>query len=321
MIPLAGLVAMLGLILLANRELPPLAAEFGGPPEVRDLPSPALGLGDQVLQGTVFAADGRPAEGASLFAVQRGRPVWTFTGSGGGFVLSDLVAGPLEVAVHAPGHLATLFPTQVGVGPVVLRLTETIPSPPDLPDPTRVELVGQVFAPRVDLSGFEVALLPTAPATEPGTGVPRRTSCDAEGRFRIDAVTPSEYEVLLLPPWARGGSWPDLLTGLHGPALRVIHPPVGELQLALAAGSIVGRAFDKTRGEPLAGALVVALPLPDSLDSTDPRRFPPTRTGPSGAYRLEQLPPGRYRVILTAGEDVRETELEVVRGGVSDPGF
>ena len=320
LIPLAGLAAMLVVVALASRDAPPLAADFGRPPEVRDLPSPDLGLGDVALDGTVFGADGRPVDGASVFVVQRGRPVWDFTDAAGRFHLTDLHAGPLEVAVHAPGHVATAVQAQVGAGPFVVRLKDAIPTPQRLPDPTRVPLVGQVRAPGTDLTGYEVALLPTAAASEPGTGTPRRVACDAEGRFSVEALVPAEYEVLLLPAWAAGGAWPDLLTGLGAPPLRIVHPLVEDLQLASAAGTIAGVAFDEDHGEPLAGALVVALPRPD-LDAADLRRFPPTRTDASGAYRLEPLPPGEYEVVLTAGEETRQATVLVVPGGVSDPGF
>ena len=320
LIPLAGLVAMCVVVARASRDAPPLVADFGQPPEVRDLPSPELGLGDVELEGTVFGADGRPVEGTSVFVVQRGRPAWDFTDDLGRFRLTDLHAGPLEVAVHAPGHVATSVEAQVGAGPLVVRLKDTISSPPRLPDPTRLPLAGQVLATGTDLTGFEVALLPTAPASEPGTGAPRRVACDAEGRFSVEALVPAEYEVLLLPPWAAGGVWPDLLTSLGAPPMRIVHPLIEDLQLALATGTIAGAAFDGSRGEPLAGALVVALPRP-ALDGTDPRRFPPTRTNASGTYRLEGLPPGEYRVVLTAGDHTREATVEVVPGGVSDPGF
>lgn len=321
LIPLAGLVAMLAVLLLSRRSPPPLAANFGGPPEVRDLDSPELDLGEQFLEGTLLGLDGQPVEGASIFALQSGRPIWTFTGAGGGFRLADLYPGPLEVAVNAPGHLATLFPLEVGAGPVTLRLTEHIPAPEPLPAPARLKLAGRVMAPEVDLSGFEVALLPTARASEPGTGVPHRLPCDSSGNFETGVVTPAEYEILLLPPWARGGTWPNLLTGLHEPAQRIVHPSLDDLVLIPATGTVGGHAFDKARREPIVGALVVITPLPESPDSTDLRRFPPVRTGSDGGYYLEHLPLGRYRVVLTAGAEIRQAELEVGPGGVTDPGF
>lgn len=320
LVPLVGLLAMGVVVVRASQDAPALVADFGSPPEVRELPAPDLGLGEVTLEGTVFAADGRPSEGASVFVVQAGRPAWDFTDDLGRFRLTDLHPGALSVDVHAPGHVATSVSAQVGTGPLVVRLKEAIPAPPRLPDPTRVPLVGRIVPAEIDLTGFEVALLPTAPASEPGTGVPRRVACDAEGRFSAEDLVPAEYEVLLLPPWATGGSWPDLLTPLGAPALRIVHPPVGDLQLPLAAGLIAGTAFDGSRGEPLAGALVVAVPE-RGTDAGGPWHLPPTRTTPAGTYQLGPLPPGEYRVILTAGDESREAVVEVAPGGVSDPGF
>ncbi len=321
LIPLLALVAMAIVLALASRDAPPLAADFGRPPQEHELPTPELDLGEAELVGTVYGADGKPVEGASLFVVQRGRPLWTFTDRHGAFVLGGLREGPVEVSVHAPEQMATTIATRVGVGPVSLRLTEPIPQDFHLPDPEPSDLTGWIVADGRDLGGFEVALTPTRPADLPGSGIPRRTICDGEGHFQFDALTPGDYQVILLPPWARGGSWPDLLGGLNGPPIRFSHPLSGPLQIPLGSGSVAGTAFDQAHGEVLSGALVVALPLTGSGEALASGRFPPVRTDAGGAYRLDPLPAGRYRVILTAGEEVREREVEVRPRETTDPGF
>ncbi len=193
LIPLAGLVSMAVLCVLAQRDAPPLEASFGQPPAEADLPSPVLELGEEHLQGRLLGADDEPIEGASLFVVQNGRPLWTVTDTLGAFRFDDLLPGSVEVDIHAPGHIAATAEVEVGGEPATLRLSEALPSPPRLPDPEPVDLEGAIEGPGTDLSDFEVALLPTAPATEPGTGVPRRARCDAEGRFRFEALTPAQY--------------------------------------------------------------------------------------------------------------------------------
>jgi carboxypeptidase family protein len=320
LIPLTGLVALAVLVVLAARDAPPLTADFGEPPEKADLPRPRLDLGTAKLEGTLLGRDGTPVEGAGLFVVRAGRPIWTFSDGAGRFVLAEVDPGPIEVAIHAPGHQAALLTTEAGAGVVILRLPHALPDPGLLPDPTPQDLTGRIEAPHADLSGFEVALIPRAAITEPGTGVPRRTTCDRDGRFEFPGLTPAEYEVLLLPPWASGGGWPDLLTPLTSRALRFSHPPAAALVLHLATGDIAGSVFEADGGA-LEGALVMAIPAPESADTQDPRRFPPTRSGTDGAFRLEFLPPGKYRVLLSAGGEQREIEVRVTPGAAVDPGF
>lgn len=319
-IPLGALTAMAVVVFLATREAPKAQPVYGSMPEVRDLESPDLGLGTEVIAGVVLGVDGAPIEGASLFVIQAGRPSWTFTNREGQFQLTELHGGAIEIALHAPGHQAQLVDVVAGEEELRLKLAAAIPAPPTLPNPVPMPLVGRIAAPGVDLSGFEVAFLPVAPVTEPGTGVPRRTECRADGSYAIQDLVPGEYEVLLLPEWATGGSWPDLLTELHGPARRVVHPGNSAEPIEMVAGTIAGSIFDGEHEEPFAGALVVAIPVADP-DRIDPRRFPPTRTDREGAYRLELLPPGRYRVEMTAGDERRSAEVLVTPGGVSDPGL
>lgn len=320
LVPLVGLAALLVLLVLAYQDPAPLVADFGEPPEKTDMPRPQLDVGVATLEGTLLGVDGLPVEGASLYAVRSGRPIWTFSDAAGQFRLSELDPGPVEIAIHAPGHQAALLTAEAGGQPVTLQLPSALPAPELLPDPIPVDMRGQIGAPQVDLSGFEVALIPTALATEPGTGVPRRVTCDSEGRFEVPGLTPAEYELLLLPPWATGGSWPDLLTPLSAEALRFRHPAAAPLRASLATGDIAGSASNP-EGGPLEGALVIAIPTPGSSGSQSSLRFPPTRTGPDGGYRLSLLPPGRYRVSLTAGEQTQVSEVEVTSGAVVDPGF
>lgn len=320
LIPLSGLAVVLVVAGLALRDAPPVEAEFGAPPARTDLPAPELESGEAALRGRLLGADGSPVEGATLVVVQGGRPLWTFTSGDGTFRLEEVRPGPLRLAAHAPGHMPRTFEASAGDAPVVLRMSDTLSDPPRLPDPEPADLEGRIVAPGQDLAGCEVALLPTAAPTEPGTGVPRRTICETGGRFRFEALTPARYELLLLPPWAVGATWPDLLTPLSAPPLRIEHPSREELRLPLGTGTIEGRTFDEG-GRPLVGALVVATPNPESPETTARRHVPPTRTDGEGTFRLELLPPGLYTVTLTAGEDRRRAEVEVVAGGVSDPDF
>ncbi|MDA1263903.1 MAG: carboxypeptidase-like regulatory domain-containing protein [Planctomycetota bacterium] len=319
-IALAGLITLAVVLGLASRDTPPLQASFGRAPEETELAVPDLGTGDTLFEGRLLGPDDRSVGGATVHVVQRGRPIWAFTDGDGAFEMSDLWSGPVEVAVHAPGFQAALVPSEVGIGPVELRITDRLPDPEPFAQPGQGDVFGRVIAPGHDLAGFEVFLLPAAAPTEQGTGVPRRTRCAADGTFALDAVTHAEYELRVLPPWAAGGSWPDLMTGLDQDPVRILHPQAAPLEVPLAAGSIAGQAFELQGGDPLAGAMVVVLPVPGPSAATT-RRFPPVRTDDKGAYRVPWLPPGRYHVILTAGQERREGEVDVPAGGVADPGL
>ena len=217
--------------------------------------------------------------------------------------------------------------TLAGPTSVELNLGERLPEPPSIPVLPVLDLEGTASVRGTeDLTGYEVALLPTAPAQRRDGGLPRRVSVDADGSFRVQNLLQAEYAVLLLPPWAQGGSWPDLLSGRDHPPLRYTHPPADPgaptvLELVAQAGEVAGLAHDRDDGRVLQGAMIVAIPLGSDGESPDQRRFPAVQSDATGAFRLRHLPPGRYLVRLAAGADRREVEVVVPAQGAVDPGF
>lgn len=357
-IPILSLVGLAVLAALALRSDRPYRLELEELQDAATLPQPVIRVGDATLEGTVVGPRGDPVPGATLMVVSDNRPLWTETDGAGRFRLTELEAGAVRVAINHVEHRAAVLETVAGEGPVTLRLPERLPDPPELPSTPRADLLGRA---RVrdgdDLSGYEVALLPSAPADRPGSGVPRRALLDARGSFWFPGLEAGEYRVLLLPPEAQGGTWPDLLTGLDELPRSLRLPPENGAQLDLqaVAGEIAGQVLVGASGSPVVGAMIQVFSEPapwswwydaireggvvgaigtelfDALRGDvgggsaggvdEPRSFPAVRTGTDGGFSIRHLPPGRYRVVLTAGENQREVEVTVPPRSAVDPGF
>lgn len=325
-IPILSLVGLAVLTVMGMRAEPdPLL--LAGMPDHEDLVRPEIPTGDSVLAGHVIDHEGTPVADAALFVAQEGRPLWALTDAAGTFILRDLYAGPVVVAINHHDHEQILIETVAGPDSVELTLGRRLPEPPSIPILYAQDLNGTVTVRGTeDLTGYEVALLPTAAANRREGGLPRRVPVEADRSFLVKDLLQAEYEVLLLPPWANGGSWPDLLSGLNDPAQRYTHPPLdpsapSTLDLVAQAGEIAGFAHHTDDGQPLAGAMIVAIPVAIDPEVPDQRRFPAVQSDATGAFRVRHLPPGRYLVRLAAGAVRREVEVLVPAQGAVDPGF
>jgi hypothetical protein len=328
-LPIALLAVLTALALYALGREVPFQQQIDSLPPDPVLAPPALGVGAASLVGRLLDPRGEPLEGASLSTLQRGRPLWTYTGADGVFRLDEVDEGPLEISVVARGHAAQVFRTVAGRGPVELRVAATLDPPPSLPDPPTSDLVGQIALPLApdERADYEVVLVPDATPDTFGVGVPRRARTDGDGTFRIEDLVHGDYRVRLLPPWAAGGSWPNLLAPWQDPAPLLTHPAAdGPPRLESIAGALAGVALERTRPgtdpAPVEGALVLVSPLGVGADGhPDPHPFPGEQSGPDGAWQVRHLPPGRYRVTLAAGTDRREAVVTVRAGARVDPGF
>ena len=192
---------------------------------------------DRVLRGRLLHADGRPAVEASV--VWNGPTFSSFddTDSDGRFELRGLPAGPLRLDLLDWEAL----PTTVEIGPeetdVTLSLRAPRPDLADLPEVRRDDLSG-VVVPSEGRAGYEVLIEPEdRDATGFDPRLPRRAVCGEDGTFLVAGLVHGAYRVRLLPPWARGGAWPNLLT----PGRRFVHPRE-RLTLVVEGGAIAGRA-------------------------------------------------------------------------------
>ncbi len=281
--------------------------------------------GALTLSGTVETAAGAPAPDVQVTLLARAseeplaQPLhWTFTDETGRFTLEHLAAGSYRVVLVAPpappGSFDLVLPHD---GEVTWRLSAPLPPLPVLPEIERRALAGVLALPdgldaygESSVAGYEVVLRPAAGTPELSGATLRRAISDSTGRFRFEELVHARYTLEVLPPWARGGSWPVLATL----ELEVAsHVPTGEPRLVLAIGELTGRLID-AEGRPLEGALVevFALDAPDAAGL--PRGWPPTVTDAEGRFRIGNLPAGAYRLRLRAGGGKREIEVRVEPG-------
>lgn len=321
-VPLASLAALAITLLIALRSEEPEDLLRVRMPADELAPHAAPVIGAATLTGRVVDADEVGIADASVSTLVRGRPLWTRTDRAGAFRLTELDAGPCEVHVLARGYPTLSFPVSAGAEPVELVLGAPFPEQPRLESAQTADLSGAIDPGEgeADASGYEVLLLPAGSATEFGSGMPRRATTDSEGRYRFDALERATYRVIVLPPYARGGTWPDLLTGWDGTGQMYNHDAGGEnppqLALGLLSGIIEGY-FRDDRGRPLEGGLVEVSPMTDG----NPAALPAVRTDAAGRFRLRHVPPGRYSIRATAGAHSRETTVLVPARGRVDPGL
>ena len=263
------------------------------------------------IVGRVVDAEGEPVSEAFVVTRLGSELGWTFSEVNGAFDLVHLPPGATTVQVVARHFRARSFTLDAPGEDVVLVLDERLAELEELPELSREDLEGELRTPatRRGLLGYEVVLLPEGPLHEAGSTIPARAEVSADRGFRFPELLHGAYRVVVLPPWARGGSWPNLCDEAH----RVLEhrPSGGALELPLAAGELGGRVLDAA-GDPVHGAIVRVTP------AGEPRRpWPPVATGSDGGFEVSDLPPGTYAVEVQAGEGRWTAEAEVQAGYTS----
>jgi len=311
-----GLFALaLGRFVLADApELPSFASTRA--PAFRELPAwPELAPGAEPLRGRVTDPQGAPVEGALVYARPRDLPTWALSDAEGRFELpwpEPDATGEAQslLAVCAWGFPPFELTARRGPEELAIALpAREVPAAP-VPHVTPAPIAGSVRPGRADDAppfSFEVAFYPAEPPETLEAPVLRRVLCDPDGRFALPDLAAGRYRLRVLPAWAAGGSWPDLL----GRPYELEHDPTAprELELQLAEGALAGTLTDR-RGRTVEGALLLL------SDAENPGHlWPPATSDTRGGFLIEDLPAGRYRLFVEAGDArVEGVEVEVVAG-------
>ena len=311
-LPYLGLLLLLLALLIRAFRTEGLALpEFPTPPRV-ELPSKILGVASERLSGRVVDARTEPISEALVMVDVDGELIWDYCDQRGQFELPELPAGVWDLTVLARKYTTRRFKAVCPGDDLVIDLGEPVAAPPRLAAIGESDLQGEVIASIAGrgLLGYEVQLVPLATPDVFGTPIPVRTDVGADRTFTFRALLHGEYRVIVLPPWAKAGSWPNLVAPqsarfTHGPAVR-------RAEFRLRAGEIGGRVID-SRGEFVHGALILVEPARDST-----RPWPPVQSNETGGFLVQHLPPGHYRLRVFSGQAAVEDVVEVLAGVTSE---
>lgn len=145
-----------------------------------------------------------------------------------------------------------------------------------------------------------------------------------DGSFAIRGVMtgPHLFIVEGLPhPWVlkgvmhRGQDITD--TGIQADSLRRFDDV--RVIITNVASDVSGTVRDRD-GRPVAGALVMFVPVPQQFWAPIGRRFGRPRTDAAGQYRVRALPPGNYRVAASLALDDRDAYRPDITRAVGEAG-
>ncbi len=316
---LAGLLLAWAVALAPASQRPPMPT-YSQPevdPDLRGLSEKLESRASAVLSGRLIDTSNRPVAEAIVAARTDIVVAWTRSDAEGRFSLQGLLPGKAKVSAWRLGSPPIGRELDVPQADIEVVLPEFEFAAGE-PSPTLDEspLAGRVLgciADSSELSGapFEVLLVPRDPVDTLQSALLSSSATDAQGRFEFPHLLHGTYRVVVLPAWARGGSWPDLTAASsreleHGPN----SPP--HLTIELACGSILAQLLDE-EGVPVEGALVTMAPTDQPA-----RVWPPTTTGPDGRFEFNALPSGDYQLDVRAGEgSISALRVRVEAGGTS----
>ncbi len=290
------------------------------PPRFEPLPARAsLDASGPRRLGRVLDEAGTPVEGAIVYARVDGVPLWTLSSRDGGFELllprsaaSTQAQSEIELVVTAWGVPPRTYSAAMQGESLEIVLPPRFQAPTALPKVELAALEGRIVPalarPAGEPAAYDLVLLPEAPPLAFSAAVARRVRCADDGSFAIPDLALGAYRLMVLPAWAEGGSWPDLLAAGH---VRYEHPPedAAPLVLPLSEGAVHGVLLDSD-GEPVQGGLLLL-----SEAAAPGHLWPAVTSNESGAFRWGDLPEGVYRLTVRAGEArIEEVEVSVAAG-------
>ncbi len=253
---------------------------------------------------------GLPLPGAALVARGGVSVIWAFTKADGTASLDGLSQGNSRLAVIAFPHPCLEVDIEPGADVRQIQLRPPATLPQALHDIARSRCAGGLaWAGLESAAGYELLLLPVARASEFGGTLPRSTVCDQSGKFAFEGLAHGRYLLKVLPPWASGGSWPDLAA--ENSRELDFKGENTALTIELARGRIEGEVRDDL-GRALEGALVLMNEM-----ANESHVWPPCSTGPDGRFQFQDVPPGKYRVTCRAGEGSSTLEDLAVEAGAT----
>jgi len=294
-------------------------ATFPPVPEPRFASMPAE-RGTSRLRVRVVDPAGAPLAGVGIHVRSGDVPVWGFSDADGRVELGGLEEGELEVFAllfRRPPSVVRLAPDDTEH---TIALGEEAQIPAPLPAITRATFVGELVPATgavLAATGYEVHLLPLAPAQQLGGPVPRRAECGPAGEFTLEGLAHGRYRAVVVPAWGAGSLWPDLADPEHA-TIDHAGAPAGAMaatRIPLATGSIEGRVLDDN-DRPLEDALVLL-----ALAGTPNRVWLPIVSDTDGRFRVPEMPSGAYRLTVRAGEGEVEAQTEVRTGATTHVGL
>lgn len=311
-LPYAGLLLLASALVVRGCRTEGLdLPDFPVPPVVQ-LPSEILTVGTERIAGRVLGVDGEPLPESLVLIDLDGELAWDYCDTQGRFAIERLPASTLRMTVLAREYEASEYFVAAPEEDLLLELRKPLPPTPVLAEIAESPLEGEVTA---AMSGrgwadYEVQFVPVDPPQTLGTPVPVATRLGADRRFAFESLIHGEYEVRILPPWAAGGSWPNLADPatsrfVHGPAKK-------RAEIRVRTGELAGRLLD-TGGEFVEGAFVRVSP-----GGNRGRPWKPELSDTEGAFVVRDLPPGTYELRIDAGEAHYAERIEVFEGTSSE---
>ncbi|HEY0476651.1 MAG TPA: SusC/RagA family TonB-linked outer membrane protein [Kofleriaceae bacterium] len=236
---------------------------------------PAKGKGRDIV-GTIVDVDSKPVANATV-TVSGGGPSAT-TGPDGSFKLTGVATANVSLEVNADGFPAKLVPVLDAASQLQLQVVLVKPAPPPVAPPIETRMVGGVVS--------DAAHAPVAGATVRVHGTEIQVVTGADGSFTLPGVAISDVTLDIEAP-----NQPPVSVAAPSNKAAVVVTVGAPLPPPPIKRSVHGKVVE-TSGEPLAGAQVQVVGIPDATAFTEA----------NGSFVIENLPPGKVALDITAPE-------------------
>ena len=237
------------------------------------------------LTGLVFDSQKQPVPEVHVLIFDGGGVYLqtAVTDADGRYTVASLSPGSYQVMRQGDGGGLTLG---IGAKPAVIAEDET--TEVDLDTGPRIFLSGKILRGDAPLANTTLSLIAVGTNS---TAVFKSTRSDAEGAYRIGLDHGGPYQAFVSIAGANGPG------GSSTTNLTVPEQPEVQQDIVFAVKAISGHVTGSD-GTAIKGATVTA--LRDGSGAADPPRQFLATTGQDGAYRVEAIDPGTYRVTARA---------------------